>query len=286
VRERERKLVHPLHVVEDEERRLELAQRPVRGLEHSHRLEGGRRLEQDRVDLPSVLGCVRERAQQRRRRCERHVPFGLVADDAKGMVETKPALGLRQEPALAAPRLSDDERCREAVASRAVGDVAQRSELVRPADKRRHLSQRTPPPLAIRGSAVTADDAADEDERPLDATSSLALIPHGLDRRAARETLEVRERELAQLLLVLPVDAHEQLCACGLELDAAEARVDPRHARLPRDLDLVREVLRHAKRERLGLARADASRRGHVSHYPFFKYPLLGVGRSVLPADS
>src|SRR3954469_4758024 len=109
----ERALVHPLEIVDRQERRLERPGSPMSGLEDPHRLERRRprrRIEEDCLQPFAVARALRERSEESRRRRERDLAFGLVADDAEPIRNVDTPRGLREEPALADTGIPDDER--------------------------------------------------------------------------------------------------------------------------------------------------------------------------------
>ena len=137
--ERERELVDPLQVVDDEQRRFERAEGPVRTLEQPHGLERrrARGVEEHSLDLGSALRHLAEGAQEPGRGRERHLALGLVADDGERVREGRPGSRLGEQPALAAAGLADDDdRGRARPARRR--ELHQGFELSRPADEHLH----------------------------------------------------------------------------------------------------------------------------------------------------
>ena len=135
----ERALVHPLEIVDHQERRLERPGSPMSGLEDPHRLERRgprRRIEEDCLQPFAVARALREPSEESRRRRERDLAFGLVADDAEPIRNVDTPRGLREEPALADTGIPDDER-RHRPADRGARDgLDKRLELGGPAHER------------------------------------------------------------------------------------------------------------------------------------------------------
>ena len=100
--ESEREIVHPLHVVDDEDRRIKLEGGTMRGLEQANGLEPAR--------VWVAEGEIgNERAQHVARRGERHETLRLVADDAKDGDLGDPLYRLLDEPRLPRARVADDD---------------------------------------------------------------------------------------------------------------------------------------------------------------------------------
>src|SRR5262249_28227008 len=81
---------------------------------------------------------IPERTQQIRGGRQRHLLFRLVADDPK-VVGDRPRGNPRQQPALAAAGVSDDDRGGRLAPETGVGGLAKRGELPLPADEPAHL---------------------------------------------------------------------------------------------------------------------------------------------------
>src|SRR4051794_33839482 len=155
----ERALVHPLEIVDRQECRLERPGSPMSGLEDPHRLERRgprRRIEEDCLQPFAVARALREPSEESRRRRERDLAFGSVADDAEPIRNVDTPRGLREEPALADTGIPDDER-RHRPADRGARDgLDKRLELGGPAHERPgHGSSvdRSEPPLRARATA-------------------------------------------------------------------------------------------------------------------------------------
>ena len=135
----ERALVHPLEIVDRQERRLERPGSPMSGLEDPHRLERRRprrRIEEDCLQPFAVARALRERSEESRRRRERDLAFGLVADDAEPIRNVDTPRGLREEPALADTGIPDDERRHRPADRGARNGLDKRLELGGPAHER------------------------------------------------------------------------------------------------------------------------------------------------------
>src|SRR4051794_20325053 len=132
----ERALVHPLEIVDRQECRLKRPGGPMSGLEDPHRLERRRprrRIEEDCLQPFAVARGFRERSEEPRRRRERDLVLGLVADDAEPIRNVNTPRGLREEPALADTGIPEDER-RHRPADRGARDgLYKRLELAGPA---------------------------------------------------------------------------------------------------------------------------------------------------------
>src|SRR3954467_12794668 len=155
----ERALVHPLEIVDRQERRLKRPGGPMSGLEDPHRLERRRprrRIEEDCLQPFAVARGFRERSEEPRRRRERDLALGLVADDAEPIRNVNTPRGLREEPALADTGIPEDER-RHRPADRGARDgLDKRLELAGPAHERLgHGSsvERSEPSLRARATA-------------------------------------------------------------------------------------------------------------------------------------
>jgi hypothetical protein len=123
VAERVGELVHPLHVVDDEQRLLERRERTVRSFEQTHRLERSTVLwpEQERLQA----GAVPRDLEQRPEQSDHSVPC------------------LGKEPAFPAARIADDD-CRCDAASDCRADcLAEGRELVCAPYKNGHVPKRT-----------------------------------------------------------------------------------------------------------------------------------------------
>jgi hypothetical protein len=83
--EGERELVHPVKVVDDEQRRLEGSKRAVRGLEHAYRLKRGSlvRLEEEGLELGSEVGHLGQGSQQTACGRKGNVALGLIPCDCE-----------------------------------------------------------------------------------------------------------------------------------------------------------------------------------------------------------
>ena len=92
VEEREGQVVDPLHVVDHEQRRAGLLQRPMRRLEDADRLDG-------LAGGGPECRVRRHRAQQLARGRERYEPLGLVAHDPED-VPRRPSLALGEQARL------------------------------------------------------------------------------------------------------------------------------------------------------------------------------------------
>jgi hypothetical protein len=144
VAERVRELVHPLQIVDDEQRVLERAESTMGSLEQAHRLQRSRLLgtEQDRLQAHTVARHLGQSSEQRSRGRERNGALGLIADDRHGLSRRHAVLRLREQPALPTSRLADHDRGGRA-APRGADHLGQRSELAGPTDEHAHLGPKS-----------------------------------------------------------------------------------------------------------------------------------------------
>ena len=237
----ERALVHPLEIVDRQERRLERPGSPMSGLEDPHRLERRRprrRIEEDCLQPFAVARALRERSEESRRRRERDLAFGLVADDAEPIRNVDTPRGLREEPALADTGIPDDER-RHRPADRGARDgLDKRLELGGPAHER-----------SGHGSSV-------EQSEPL-------LYAHAQRRAAVAERLDLDP----EVLHSDHITGSNPVGRARLGLASPASRRQPRspwsgpgRASLIRSLDLVDRSLGRGRRG--GSTRATRGHRG------------------------
>jgi hypothetical protein len=139
VAERVREVVHPLEVVDGEQRRLESAKGTVRCLEDADGVErsGLVRVQEQRFEARPVLRDLNQLPDQLRRRGQRNVPLRLVSEHLHRMRETGPATRLDEQPALSATRLADHETCGDSLRGR-LRDLGEDRELVSPSDECAH----------------------------------------------------------------------------------------------------------------------------------------------------
>jgi hypothetical protein len=133
-------LVHPLEIVDDEQRAPERAEGTMGGLEQAHRLERSRRLraEQEGLQARTVTGHLDQPPEQGGRGSERNTALGLIADDRHALSKPHAVQRLGEQPALPASRFGDHDRGGRA-APRGADDLGQRSELAGPTDEHAHL---------------------------------------------------------------------------------------------------------------------------------------------------
>src|SRR5262245_48598666 len=116
---------------------MEALRRPVGGLEDADVLEAGQ-LARMAHELAETSAWIRanESAQELRAGGQRHVPLRLVADHIEMMSDHARGSGLGQQPALAEPRLGDEqERRRTSVDGDRPAEGPDPVELVSPADE-------------------------------------------------------------------------------------------------------------------------------------------------------
>jgi hypothetical protein len=128
VAQREREVVDPLQVVDQDKRRTAHAEDAVCGFEHLHPHERRAfltRIKHQRAEPAAGRSELSECTQQVSGRCERHLPLRFVADDAKAVRRLGPVGDLGQKPALPAPRVADDHRGRDLTSLGPRGDLAE-----------------------------------------------------------------------------------------------------------------------------------------------------------------
>src|SRR4051794_4618655 len=167
----ERALVHPLEIVDRQERRLKRPGGPMSGLEDPDRLERRRprrRIEEDCLQPFAVPRGFRERSEEPRRRRERDLAFGLVADDAEPIRNVDTPRGLREEPALADTGIPDDERRHRPADGGARDSLDKHLELGGPAHERpgHGSSVERSEPLSLRARATARSGRRTSRPRP------------------------------------------------------------------------------------------------------------------------
>ena len=145
--EAKREIVEPLEVVDEDERRPHDPQGAVCRLEHSQRIGRGpgfpSRSEDERFEAVSFPLHVPERPEQVRRRRQRHVPLGLVADHAKAIPQPCPLPGFGQQPALPGAWITDENSCGGPPACGCFDGVAESPKFFPPPDEEAHVPERT-----------------------------------------------------------------------------------------------------------------------------------------------
>jgi hypothetical protein len=146
VAKRERELVDPLHVVDENQRRTDHAKRTVRGLEDPQRLKRCRFLasviEEQRLQPARSLRSG-ERQQEIGGCRERHFAFRLVANDAEPVRQARLRSSLCQQPALPAAGLADNDSSRDVPRRSGATDLTKFDELLPSAHERIHMPKRT-----------------------------------------------------------------------------------------------------------------------------------------------
>ena len=126
-----------MQVVHEQEGRLERIDGAMGRLEHAHRLESVTVLEDDRGQATSGDRATADRLQKGRRRRQRYLALGLVADHSEAMLQRRSLGQLVEEARLPGPGVADDHGS----GRRIVGcrhEILEDAELLRPPDERRH----------------------------------------------------------------------------------------------------------------------------------------------------
>ena len=140
VEQREREIVHPLDVVDGDQREVVVVQRAHQALEHAHWFE---QVGDRGSCLGPESGSLRlgrcETTAQIARRCEGHEPLRLVANDGIRPLRSEQVPGVREEPRLPLPRIGGEERdCRIPRRAYPICEPANRREFDFATDERPH----------------------------------------------------------------------------------------------------------------------------------------------------
>ena len=121
VAKRERELVDPLHVVDENQRRTDHAKRTVRGLEDPQRLQRSRLLPivTQEQRLQPARPAVAASASKRSEAAASGTAFRLVANDVEPVRQARLRSSLCQQPALPAARVAYNYRSRDLPAAAA-----------------------------------------------------------------------------------------------------------------------------------------------------------------------
>src|SRR5438105_6325717 len=109
--ERERKVVHPLEVVNQQYRPVQPRERTVRGLEQAQRGQRCRAvgLENDCPEALTSFGDLAQFPQEVDRCSERHISLRLVPDDAELGQVVETIRGLGKQACLPSPWVAHDQ---------------------------------------------------------------------------------------------------------------------------------------------------------------------------------
>src|SRR5438132_8643679 len=131
--QRERRLVHPLDVINGDQQSPKRRERAMTGLEETNGLDGAAvedRLEEKSSYPIAGTSYVSQSAKQPASNGQWNRDLGLVSGQIDPLVELDPRTGFCQETAFPTPRLAmDDRRNRPLSAHDRVGKVPERREL-------------------------------------------------------------------------------------------------------------------------------------------------------------
>src|SRR5438445_1641695 len=131
--QRERRLVHPLDVINGDQQSPKRRQRAMTGLEETNGLDGAAvqgRLEEESSYPVAGASYVSKSSKKPASNGQWNRKLGLVSGKIDPLVELDPRTGFCQETALPTPRLAmDDRRNRPLSAHDRVGEVPERGEL-------------------------------------------------------------------------------------------------------------------------------------------------------------